>query len=190
MLDASAGSPRASSSAGAERQSGPEHGSGSSSSVFGDDEFHDCRSTPATARGSPDSAARVGPASPPRTPRQRSRTDAPGGLAPAMVHRSSTTKEYSNSRRAVEGSSASQLVEARARRAIRAMAEACTTGVSVREADEKRVRTFSRILTERGAGSGSGDKQPVRPAPMQMPLHHASSHANIADMAALGRGPG
>ncbi|KAJ2523702.1 hypothetical protein GGI11_001321, partial [Coemansia sp. RSA 2049] len=54
-----------------------------------------------------------------------------------------------------KASSQGLLVEERARRAVKAMAEAATTGISVREADEKRSRTFSRLLVEHRLGNGS-----------------------------------
>ncbi|KAJ1986099.1 hypothetical protein GGI04_006216, partial [Coemansia thaxteri] len=86
------------------------------------------------------------------------------------------------------------------------MAEACTTGVSVREADERRGRAFSRLLvghrlsnggdsdmqphagpavrsssasTREGARSSSGeDHFSARPRPKHLPPHLASPHSS------------
>ncbi|KAJ1733543.1 hypothetical protein LPJ61_001508 [Coemansia biformis] len=210
MLDASAASAKSPDSrdahgANAQQHSRPVPGSGSS--VFGDDEFHDCRSDTGAASASFETAQAPragassgstprGPASPPRTPRLRSQTgaaafgsrdagDAPRDAPASTLRRSSTAKDRSHSGR-LGGADAGQLVEARARRAIRAMAEACTTGVSVREADERRGRTFGRILAERSASSGAADQQSVRSVPMQIPLYNASLHGSAAELTAPG----
>ncbi|KAJ2689002.1 hypothetical protein IWW39_001806 [Coemansia spiralis] len=107
--------------------------------------------------------------------------------------------------------SSSSLVEERARQAVRAMAEACTTGVSVREADERRSRAFSRLLVGRrlsNGGGGGGADQPeapvlrsssastregtrstsnedlsTKPRLKHIPLHHVSSHSRVAGLA-------
>ncbi|KAJ1667919.1 hypothetical protein IW140_003453 [Coemansia sp. RSA 1813] len=93
------------------------------------------------------------------------------------------------------------LVEERARRAVKAMAEACTTGVSVREADEKRSRAFSRLLVEHRLGSPGrnetthsanhsgrlSDKRtrkgtpPTSPKVKHSTIHLASSHNSVTD---------
>ncbi|KAJ2546026.1 hypothetical protein EV175_005748, partial [Coemansia sp. RSA 1933] len=98
------------------------------------------------------------------------------------------------------GSAQVNLVEERARRAVKAMAEACTTGVSIREADEKRSRAFSRLLVEHRPGSPGGHERVHRSRSMMhrggregtaasprlrhTAIHTASSHSSTADLAA------
>ncbi|KAJ2558557.1 hypothetical protein GGH95_005015, partial [Coemansia sp. RSA 1836] len=123
----------------------------------------------------------------------------------SSLRRSATTRV---STLAKLGGSTSSLVEERARQAVRAMAEACTTGVSVREADERRGRAFSRLLVGRRLSSGGGADRAEAPAVRtssassreatrstssedlaakprlkHVPLHQVSSHSHVTGLA-------
>ncbi|KAJ2447642.1 hypothetical protein GGF42_005385, partial [Coemansia sp. RSA 2424] len=124
----------------------------------------------------------------------------------SSLRRSATTRV---STLAKLGGSTSSLVEERARQAVRAMAEACTTGVSVREADERRGRAFSRLLVGRRLSSGGGgadraeapavrtssassreatrstssEDLAAKPRLKHTPLHQVSSHSHVTGLA-------
>ncbi|KAJ2061367.1 hypothetical protein GGI17_003133 [Coemansia sp. S146] len=130
----------------------------------------------------------------------------PSAPVKSSLRRSATTRV--NTLAKFSGSTSS-LVEERARHAVRAMAEACTTGVSVREADERRSRAFSRLLVGRrlsnGGGPGQAEEGPAvrsssastregtrstssedlaaKPRLKHIPLHHVSSHSRVAGLA-------
>ncbi|KAJ2840791.1 hypothetical protein FBU31_000116, partial [Coemansia sp. 'formosensis'] len=129
----------------------------------------------------------------------------PSASVKSSLRRSATTRV--NTLAKFSGSTSS-LVEERARHAVRAMAEACTTGVSVREADERRSRAFSRLLVGRRLSNGGGADQPeapvvrsssastregtrstssedlaAKPRLKHIPLHHVSSHNRVTGMA-------
>ncbi|KAJ2349912.1 hypothetical protein GGH92_002409, partial [Coemansia sp. RSA 2673] len=132
--------------------------------------------------------------------------DNPSAPAKSSLRRSATTRV--NALAKFSGSTNS-LVEERARHAVRAMAEACTTGVSVREADERRSRAFSRLLVGRRLSNGGGAGQPeegpavrsssastregtrstssedlaAKPRLKHIPLHHVSSHSRVTGLA-------
>ncbi|KAJ2159012.1 hypothetical protein GGF46_003345 [Coemansia sp. RSA 552] len=161
-------------------------------------EFYDCKSNPSSSKASIEAAGVARQSSNSNSsdvrllsPRLRRLTStssvggsgslandtaaAPGTTAP--LRRSSTTRASSLSSLRPESHGASRLVEERARRAIRAMAEACTTGISVREADERRERVFSRVPSRDRRANGSSREGL---APRQLPLHHVSSHGRIS----------
>ncbi|KAJ2622493.1 hypothetical protein GGI26_003220 [Coemansia sp. RSA 1358] len=124
---------------------------------------------------------------------------------PSNLRRAATTRADSLAK-LNRDSNANSLVEERARRAVKAMAEACTTGISIREADEKRSRAFSRILVEHRLSSGDSrdsrkssrsidqytdlsnhssnppsENMHTRPRIVQNALHPVSSYNSIAD---------
>ncbi|KAJ2491229.1 hypothetical protein IWW37_002481 [Coemansia sp. RSA 2050] len=127
-------------------------------------------------------------------------------ISASSLRRSATTRVTTATN--FSGSSSS-LVEERARQAVRAMAEACTTGVSVREVDERRSRAFSRLLvgrrlcnggggadqpeapvlrsssasTREGTRSTSNEDLSTKPRLKHIPLHHVSSHSRVAGLA-------
>ncbi|KAJ2371844.1 hypothetical protein GGI05_007747, partial [Coemansia sp. RSA 2603] len=186
MLDASAEAPRVS----------------TASSQASDDVFYDCASRPPSAKPSLDAA--TSPADAHKTqqqqPRFRSLTNSrvPSGSTspPASADASAaadampTTLRRSATATATAAASAKHAVEARARRAARAMAEACTTGVSVREADERRSRALGRLLVDGRLGAAA-DGQPTRPPRQtarsddglaglrQNAIHHVASHGRL-----------
>ncbi|KAJ1900052.1 hypothetical protein LPJ66_001724 [Kickxella alabastrina] len=121
-------------------------------------------------------------------------------MAPTPLRRSvtTTTKAFDKDKGAVNS-----LVEERARRAVKAMAEACTTGISVREADERRSRAFNRLLVdsrlhnqaerapsgglagrEGVRGSSSSESLAMQPRLKQNPIHQVSSHGHLLGAAA------
>ncbi|KAJ1906249.1 hypothetical protein LPJ81_001449 [Coemansia sp. IMI 209127] len=115
---------------------------------------------------------------------------APGFGSPAVaVSRSSSLRRAATAMPNVRASpSQGLLVEERARRAVKAMAEACTTGISVREADERRSRAFSRLLVEhrlsspgRSTNSGARERVLASPRMKHNAIHLTSSHNSIAD---------
>ncbi|KAJ2783971.1 hypothetical protein GGI15_002401 [Coemansia interrupta] len=204
MLDASAEEPRVS----------------TASSRASDDEFYDCKSRPSSAKPSldalPDAAHK-----PQHAPRFRSLTNSrvPQGSTsptspteaesaampplPSPLRRSATASaKHSAAKGKSGGKSVDSLVEERARRAVRAMAEACTTGVTVREADERRTRAFGRLLVggrragaeghvrrplspaREGARSSSSENLAVRAGLRRNPIHQVSSHGRLTDAAA------
>ncbi|KAJ2892412.1 hypothetical protein GGI21_005618, partial [Coemansia aciculifera] len=121
----------------------------------------------------------------------------------SSLRRSATTRANAPTK---FGGGTSSLVEERARQAVRAMAEACTTGVSVREADERRGRAFSRLLVGRrlsnsgverteapavrsssassreGTRSTSNEDLSLKPRLKHIPLHQVSSHGNTTGL--------
>ncbi|KAJ2855814.1 hypothetical protein GGI22_004003 [Coemansia erecta] len=115
---------------------------------------------------------------------------APGfGSLAVAVSRSSSLRRAATAMPNVRASPPQGLrVEERARRAVKAMAEACTTGISVREADERRSRAFSRLLVEhrlsspgRSTNRGARESVPVAsPRMKHNAIHLASSHNSIA----------
>ncbi|KAJ2083301.1 hypothetical protein H4R24_000948 [Coemansia sp. RSA 988] len=76
------------------------------------------------------------------------------GVTAAVPLRRSATARASYSSRHARSTSASHLVEERARRAVRAMAEAATTGISVREASGRRAGSNSSEQLATRAGKG------------------------------------
>ncbi|KAI7827391.1 hypothetical protein BX661DRAFT_198668 [Kickxella alabastrina] len=106
-------------------------------------------------------------------------------MAPTPLRRSATTttKAFDKSKGAV-----SSLVEERARRAVKAMAEACTTGISVREADERRSRAFNRLLVDsrlhRRARQQQQRNLAMQPRLKHNPIHQVSSHGHLLGAAA------
>ncbi|KAJ2886578.1 hypothetical protein FB639_001547 [Coemansia asiatica] len=124
-----------------------------------------------------------------------------------MLRRSATASEKhggSSRARNKSGGNANSLIEERARRAVKAMAEACTTGISVREADERRSRAFSRLLVDsrlggtqppvdrpstrslspepEGMRSSSNDNLSMRTKLRQNAIHPVASHSRISSV--------
>ncbi|KAJ2800162.1 hypothetical protein H4R20_004161, partial [Coemansia guatemalensis] len=165
-----------------------------SAGVLSDDEFYDCKSNFSSTKASLETAASrsdhsvcdigmagatLGPSPLLKAKHLRNRVsmsstgadDAagaaspPAGMAAATPLRRSATARASYSARHARSTSASNLVEERARRAVRAMAEAATTGISVREASGRR------------AGSNSGEQLAVRAGAGLSQQHHIPSRS-------------
>ncbi|KAJ1821779.1 hypothetical protein LPJ75_000629, partial [Coemansia sp. RSA 2598] len=128
---------------------------------------------------------------------------------PTTLRRSATASEKHGAQsraRNKSGGSANSLIEERARRAVKAMAEACTTGITVREADERRTRAFNRLLvgSRRGSAqldgasarslspgpdgqrSSSNDNLSMRQKLRQNAIHPVASHSRIASIGRKG----
>lgn len=143
-----------------------------------DDEFHDCVSQTSNANSSMEKKQQPQPRfrsltnsrvpTPPSPSRnsddakfshisEAKDNEEPVSSERPALHRSATTR-LNRSTKYTENE-ANSFVEARARRVAKAMAEACTTGVSVREADERRGRVFGRLLVGLRSNSSSDNSQ-------------------------------
>ncbi|KAJ2238353.1 hypothetical protein H4R99_000275 [Coemansia sp. RSA 1722] len=124
---------------------------------------------------------------------------------PSTLRRSATASEKHGTAgrtRTKSSGNTNSLIEERARRAVKAMAEACTTGISVREADERRTRAFNRLLVDNRMGgakpdrpsarslspgpeglrSSSNDNMAMRSKLRQNAIHPVASHSRISSL--------
>ncbi|KAJ2611118.1 hypothetical protein H4S08_003306 [Coemansia sp. RSA 1365] len=161
--------------------------------ILSDDEYYDCKSNFSSTKASLETAASrsnhsvcdlgatsatLGPSPLIKAKHLRSRVSVSstatgdsvsaasppvGAMAANPLRRSATTRA-SHSTRHARSTSTSHLVEERARRAVRAMAEAVTTGISVREASGRRV------------GSSSSEQLAVRTEAVLTRLHPVPLH--------------
>ncbi|KAJ2120230.1 hypothetical protein IW147_005249 [Coemansia sp. RSA 720] len=95
------------------------------------------------------------------------------------VRRSTSVKPSRLLPKFADGVDANRLVEQRARRAIKAMAEACTTGISARETGERsslRGPTGRRLV----GSSSFSEQQAARAGPRKIPLHQSSSYNRVS----------
>ncbi|KAJ1721889.1 hypothetical protein LPJ53_003639 [Coemansia erecta] len=180
------------------------------SSLASEDEFYDCKSHPGSAKPSLDDAGHKPQQQ--QQPRFRSLTNSrvPQGSTsptlpqdadaagmpptPSTLRRSATASAKHSVTAAAAakgksgGKSGDSLVEERARRAVRAMAEACTTGVTVREADGRRARAFGRLLVD-GRLAGAAEGRAARPLSPAREGARSSSNENLAMRARLRANP-